>query len=104
MTGFHLLLGLAVVLLNGAGGVLALAKDHGTQEIPSIAVWGHAALVLQLTSGFFLFTATTEAPGFTHYLSPAAALATIVAARAVGGEQRVEGGGGAGLCQRARPG
>lgn len=101
MNGFHLVLGLVVVLLNGTGGVVALVRQGEADEVPSIASLGHVALVIQLASGFFLFTATTQGPGIGHYVLPAVALAAIVAARALDGDRRIRAVGAASLLAAA---
>ena len=80
MTLFHLVLGVAVVLLNAAAGVRLLLEKH-TEGDAVLAGWAHAALGLQAASGFFLFTATEEGPGILHVILPIAALGGVIAAR-----------------------
>jgi len=88
VTQFHVLLGTAVLVLNGVGGGLAIARGPDEPDLPAVAVWGHVALVVQFASGFFLFTATSDDPGILHSVLPGAAVAAIALARGVGGEGR----------------
>ena len=88
MTRFHILLGTAVLVLNGVGGGLAIARGPEEPDLPAVAVWGHIALAVQLASGFFLFTSTSDDPGILHYVLPGASVAGIALARGVRGDGR----------------
>ncbi len=84
MTVFHLVLGIAVVVLCATVGVLGLMGRSGPAE-SAIAGWALAALVVQVASGMFLLTAT-ESAGVVHLLLPLVGLAAVLGARAMRSE------------------
>lgn len=88
MIGFHGFLGLAVVLLNGATGVRGLMYRSRGPVDPALAGWAHGALGLQVASGFFLLTSTTQGIGVWHLALPTAALAGVFGARAIRGDRK----------------
>lgn len=95
MNLLHVVLGGAVVLLNGVGGVQALVRGAG--EVPGMASWGHGALGVQLASGFFLLTGTTGGPGVAHVALPFGALAMVLGVRVLEGPARLRAIGAASL-------
>jgi len=84
VTGFHLVLGAAVVLLCLAAGVLGLLKRSGRREA-AIGAWALGALIIQVATGMFLLTAA-ESVEVVHVLLPSAGLAVVLGARAVKSE------------------
>lgn len=88
MIGFHGFLGLAVVLLNGATGVRGLLYRSRGPVDPALAGWAHGTLGIQVASGFFLLTSTTQGIGLLHLALPTAALAGVLGARAVRDERK----------------
>ncbi len=97
MNGLHMFLGLAVVGLNGFAGVRGLVLRRSGEADAALVVWAHGALAIQVASGFFLFTGSSEGPGLWHYILPGASLAAVVAARAANGDARVLAIGAASL-------
>ncbi len=93
MTLFHLVLGIAVVVLCLAAGVLGLLKRWGPRA-RAVAGWALGTLVIQAASGMFLLTAT-ESVEVVHVLLPLAGLAAVLGARAVRSEAAVTMAGAA---------
>ncbi|MBI2237583.1 MAG: hypothetical protein HYU54_03540 [Actinobacteria bacterium] len=53
--------------------------------------------MIQIASGFFLFTATSEGPGLWHYVLPGLAVVAIFGARSTNGDGRIRAIGAASL-------
>ncbi len=81
MTVIHVVLGAAVLLLNGAVAVRILALHSSTEGDVVLVGGAAAALGLQVATGFFLMTATIDGPGFLHLAVPAATLVGLILAR-----------------------
>lgn len=76
---FHLVLGVAVVALCLAAGVLGL-MGRTDPRVVAIGGWGVGALVIQSATGMFMLTATTEAPAL-HVVLALAGLAVVLLVR-----------------------
>lgn len=98
MVGFHAVLGVAVVVLNVLGGAWLLLRRPGAWSVAGLA---HAALAIQLVSGFFILTATSGGLGNWHPLVPTFGFVLVMAARAVRGPARQQAVGVASLLAAA---
>ena len=79
MSAFHLVLGVAVVTLCLAAGVLGLMGRTGARE-SAIGGWAIGTLVIQSATGMFMLTATSEAPAL-HVVLALAGLAVVLLVR-----------------------
>lgn len=82
MTLIHLVVGFLVVGLMVAAGI-AYVIGSSPSTLNVLAGWALGLLIVQVTTGVFLLTATEEGPGPIHIAAPVLGLVVVGIARLV---------------------